>query len=153
MKNIGASVGVVPTQGKKTEEVKEEVKEEEEEEECHQMRNEMVFFLKEAPEYRISAVAEWCENSRGDILTAEPDTYFLHVLTGARCESVWSCLTGWSEPVKARKNGILFASGLTNLKIWNKPSVMKKVLGCKKNGNKQDEKYKSNYRSFSSRSV
>ena len=28
MKNIGASVGVVPTRGKKTEEVKEEVKEE-----------------------------------------------------------------------------------------------------------------------------
>ena len=66
-------------------------------EECHQMWNEMVFYLKEAPEYRISAVAKWCENSRGDILTGEPDTYFLHVRTGARCESVWSCLTGWSE--------------------------------------------------------
>jgi len=93
MKNIGASVGAVPTQEKKP------VAEEEiEEEDRHIMRNEMVFFLKEAPEYRISAVAEWCENSQGDILTAEPDTYFLHVLTGARCESVWSCLTGWSEP-------------------------------------------------------
>jgi len=89
MKSIEASVGVIPTQEKK---------EEVEEEECHQMRNEMVFYLKEAPEYRISAVAEWAENSRGDILTAEPDTYFLHILTGARCESVWSCLTGWSEP-------------------------------------------------------
>ena len=94
MKNIEASVGAVPTQEKKEDAEKEEV----EEEECHQMRNEMVFYLKEAPEYRISAVAEWAENSRGDILTAEPDTYFLHVLTGARCESVWSCLTGWSEP-------------------------------------------------------
>ena len=72
--------------------------EEIEEEECHQMRNEMVFRLKETPEYQISAVAEWCENSRGDIVSAEPATYFLHVLTGARCESVWSCLTGWSEP-------------------------------------------------------
>jgi len=100
MKNIGASVGAVPTQGKKEEVEKVEVEEEEEEieEDSHQMRNEMVFYLKEAPEYRISAVAEWAENSRGDILTAEPDTYFLHVLTGARCESVWSCLTGWSEP-------------------------------------------------------
>ena len=97
MKNIGASVGAVLTQEKKA--AAAVVAEEEiEEEECHQMRNEMVFYLKEAPEYRISAVAEWCENSRGDILTAEPDTYFLHVLTGARCESVWSCLTGWSEP-------------------------------------------------------
>jgi len=85
MKKAKANVGVVPTL-------------EEREEDSHQMRNEMVFFLKEAPEYRISAVAEWAENSRGDILTAEPDTYFLHVLTGARCESVWSCLTGWSEP-------------------------------------------------------
>jgi len=96
MKNIGASAGAVPTQEKKL--VAAVAEEEIEEEECHQMRNETVFFLKEAPEYRISAVAEWCENSRGDILTAEPDTYFLHVLTGARCESVWSCLTGWSEP-------------------------------------------------------
>jgi len=96
MKSIGASVGAVPTQEKKS--VAAVAEEEIEEEECHQMRNEMVFYLKEAPEYRISAVAEWCENSRGDILTAEPDTYFLHVLTGARCESVWSCLTGWSEP-------------------------------------------------------
>jgi len=96
MKNIGASVGAVPTQEKKP--VAAVVEEEIEEEECHQMRNEMVFYLKEAPEYQISAVAEWCENSRGDIVSAEPDTYFLHLLTGARCESVWSCLTGWSEP-------------------------------------------------------
>ena len=96
MKNIGASVSAVFTQEKKPAAAVAE--EEIEGEECHQMRNEMVFYLKEAPEYQISAVAEWCENSRGDILTAEPDTYFLHVLTGARCENVWSCLTGWSEP-------------------------------------------------------
>jgi len=95
MKNIGASVSEVLTQEKKS--VAAVVEEEIEEEECHQMRNEMVFCLKEAPEYQISAVAEWCENSRGDIVSAEPDTYFLHLLTGARCESVWSCLTGWSE--------------------------------------------------------
>jgi len=96
MKNIGASVSEVLTQEKKP--VAAVAEEEIEEEECHQMRNEMIFFLREAPEYRISGVAEWSENSRGDILTAEPDTYFLHILTGARCESVWSCLTGWSEP-------------------------------------------------------
>ena len=93
MKNIGASVSAVFTQEKKP------VAEEEiEEEDRHLMRNEMIFHLREAPEYRISAVAEWCENSRGDILTAEPDTYFLHVLTGQRCESVQECLDGWSEP-------------------------------------------------------
>ena len=96
MEDIGASVGAVPTHEKK--EVEEVEDEEIEEEDRHQMRNEMVFYLKEAPEYRISAVAEWCENSRGDILTDEPDTYFLHVRTGQRCESVWGCLIGWSEP-------------------------------------------------------
>ena len=96
MKNIGASVSAVLMHEKKP--VAAVAEEEIEDEECHQMRNEMVFYLKEAPEYRISAVAEWCENSRGDIVPAESDTYFLHVLTGARCESVWSCLTGWSEP-------------------------------------------------------
>ena len=89
-------MGAVPTHEKK--EVEEVEDEEIEEEDRHQMRNEMVFFLKEAPEYRISAVAEWCENSRGDILTAEPDTYFLHVLTNQRCESAQECLDGWSEP-------------------------------------------------------
>jgi len=95
MKNIGASVGAIPTQEKQ--EVEKVEDEEIEEEDWHQMRNEMIFYLREAPEYRISAVGEWCENSRGDIVS-EADTYFLHVLTGARCESVWSCLTGWSEP-------------------------------------------------------
>jgi len=84
------------TQEKEEEKTTEVVKEKEEE--YNQMKNEMTFFLSEAPEYRISAVAEWAENSQGDILTAEPDTYFLHVRTGVRCESVWSCLTGWSEP-------------------------------------------------------
>ena len=93
MKNIGASVGAVLTKEKKEVE-----KGEIEEEDRHLMRNEMVFFLKEEPEYRISAVAEWRENSRGDILTAEPDTYFIHIRTGQRCESAWGCLIGWSEP-------------------------------------------------------
>jgi len=88
MKNIGASVSEVLTQGKK---------EQAEEEEYRQMENEMIFCLKEAPEYQISAVAEWAENSRGDIVV-EADTYFRHILTGSRCESVWGCLTGWSEP-------------------------------------------------------
>ena len=92
MKNIGASVDAVPTQ-----EVEEEA--EVEEEEYHMMKNEMIFFLKEAPEYRISGVAEWGENSQGDIMR-EIDTYFLHPLTGRRCESAWGCLVGWSEQDK-----------------------------------------------------
>ena len=101
MKNICASVGAIPTQeqkaGREEEEVEVETREADEEEEYNPMRNEMIFFLEEAPEYQISAVAEWAENPRGDIV-GEPDTYFLHVMTGQRCESVWSCLTGWSEP-------------------------------------------------------
>jgi len=98
MKNIGASVSAVLTQEKKEAEVEKQIEEEEEEEEeCIPMENEVVFFLKEAPEYRISGVAEWGENSQGDIMK-EVDTYFLHVRTGQRCESAWSCLTGWSEP-------------------------------------------------------
>ena len=82
MKNIGASVSEVLTQEKKEAEkktVEEEVEEEIDEEECIPMKNEMIFFLREAPEYRISAVAEWGENSQGDIIK-ELDTYFLHVL-------------------------------------------------------------------------
>ena len=95
MKNTGASVGAVPAQEKKQTEVEKQL--EEEEEECIPMKNEMIFFLKEAPEYQISGVAEWGENARGDIVK-EADTYFLHVLTGQRCESAWGCLVGWSEP-------------------------------------------------------
>ena len=91
MKSIGASVGAVPAQ-KKKEEVEEVV-----EEEYHQMENEVIFCLKEAPEYHISAVAEWAENSRGDMVVGV-DTYFRHIMTSQRCESAWGCLVGWSEP-------------------------------------------------------
>jgi len=97
MENIGASVSAVLTAEKKEVEVKKVVEEEEVDEEYHQMENEMIFFLSEAPEYQISAVAEWAENSRGDIVVGA-DTYFLHVTTGQRCESVRDCLDGWSEP-------------------------------------------------------
>ena len=88
MKNIGASVGVFPAQREKKVE---------EEEEYHMMKNEMIFCLNEAPEFRISAVGEWCENAQGKVI-GDADIYFRHILTGARCESAWSCLTGWSEP-------------------------------------------------------
>ena len=97
MKSIEAGAGAVPTRGKKAEEKEEEEAEEVVEEEYHQMENEMIFFLEEAPEYQISAVAEWGENSRGDVVVGV-DTYFRHILTGERCESAWECLVGWSEP-------------------------------------------------------
>ena len=100
MKNIGASVSEVLTREKKeaeVEKVEEEGGEGEVEEEYHQMRNEMIFFLREAPKYQISAVAEWAENSRGDMVVGV-DTYFRHVTTGQRCESVRDCFSGCSEP-------------------------------------------------------
>ena len=91
MKNTKASVGAVPTQEQKAvEEGKIE------EEEYHMMRNDMVFYLREFPECQISGVAEWGENSQGDIMK-EVDTYFLHILTGHRCETPWACIVGVAE--------------------------------------------------------
>jgi len=94
MKNIEASVGAVPTHEKK-EEV-EEVEVEVEEEEYTEHRNEMYFFLKECPEYRISAVGRWLEDSKGNVV-GDVDTYFRHITTGERCETAWTTHIGWSE--------------------------------------------------------
>ena len=91
MKNIETSVGVIPTQEKK-----EEVEKVEEEEEYTEHRNEMYFFLEEHPEYRISAVGRWLENSKGEVV-GDADTYFYHITNGSRCDSVGECLDGWSE--------------------------------------------------------
>ena len=90
MKNIEASVDAVSTQEKK-----EEV-EKVEEEEYTEHENEMYFFLGERPEYRISAVGRWLENSKGEVV-GDADTYFLHITSGQRCEGVRDCFTGWSE--------------------------------------------------------
>ena len=94
MKSIEASVSAVLTQEKKP--IAAVAEEEIEEEECHQMRNEMYFYLKERPEYRISAVGRWLENSNGDVV-GDADIYFSHIMTGERCESAWGCLIGWYE--------------------------------------------------------
>ena len=91
MKNIEASVDAVFTQEKK-----EEVEKVEEEEEYTEHQNEMYFFLEERPEYRISAVGGWLENSNGEVV-GDADTYFLHITSGQRCEGVRDCFTGWSE--------------------------------------------------------
>jgi len=95
MKNIGASVDAVSAQIKKEEEVKVEVNEVEGEE-YTEHRNEMYFFLEEHPEYRISAVGRWLENSKGEVIE-DVDTFFLHITRGSRCEGVRDCLAGWSE--------------------------------------------------------
>ena len=94
MKSIEASVGVIPTQVKKEEVEKEEAEVEEEEYTEHE--NEMYFFLGERPEYRISAVGRWLENSNGEVV-GDADTYFLHITSGQRCEGVRDCFAGWSE--------------------------------------------------------
>ena len=90
MKNIGAGVDAVSTQIKKEEDAKVE------EEEYIQHQNEMYFYLKKRPEYRISAIGEWLENSKGEVI-GDADTYFHHTLTGERCETAWAAHIGWSE--------------------------------------------------------
>ena len=91
MKNIGAGVDAVSTQGK------EEVEKVEEEEDIYtEHRNEMYFFLREHPEYRISAVGRWLEDKRGKVIE-DVDNYFIHITRGSRCDSVGECLDGWSE--------------------------------------------------------
>ena len=79
----------------KNKKVGEEV-EEEVEEECIEVENDMSFYLDEDPEYRISAVGKWYENTAGEVI-GDVDTYFLQILTNQRCESVRDCFTGWSE--------------------------------------------------------
>ena len=97
MKNIGASVSEVLMQEKKEAEVEKKIVEEEvEEEEYTEKKNEMYFYLDENPTYHIFAVGKWYENTAGEVI-GDADTYFLHILTNQRCESVWDCFAGWSE--------------------------------------------------------
>ena len=64
--------------------------------------NEVIFCLEEAPEYRISAVARWGENSRGEIMSC-PDIYFRHISTGRLCQSIYACLVGVEPDEYARE--------------------------------------------------
>ena len=91
MKNIKASVGVVPTQEKKQAEVKEG-----KEKEYTWKFNETLFYLQENPDCYLVAGGEWHGTARGGVV-GSVDIYFRHILTGARCESAWGCLVGWSE--------------------------------------------------------
>ena len=86
MENIGASVSAVLTSEKK--EVK---KVEEEGKKYIRKENEVIFCLEEAPEFQISAVARWGENSQGEIME-QPDIYFRHISSGRLCQSVYACL-------------------------------------------------------------
>ena len=88
MKSIEASVSEVLTREKKEAEVE---KIAEEGKKYIRKENEVIFCLEEAPEYRISAVARWGENARGEIME-QPDIYFRHISTGRLCQSVYACL-------------------------------------------------------------
>ena len=88
MKNKGANVSAVLMSKKK---------EAEEEEEHTDMKNDMSFYLYDDPQYQVYATAVWKVNAAGNVI-GDVDTYFYHILTGQRCESVWECLSGWSEP-------------------------------------------------------
>ena len=59
----------------------------------------MVFYLRENPKCQVYAVGKWYENSHGQVI-GDVDTYFLHILTNQRCESVRDCFSGWSEQDK-----------------------------------------------------
>jgi len=56
--------------------------------------NEMVFYLRENPKCQVQAVGVWRENMQGKMV-GNIDTYFIHILTGRRCETVRECATGW----------------------------------------------------------
>jgi len=93
MKNKEASVSEVLTQEKK----EAEAGKIEEKEYIHK-KNEMIFYLREYPSCQISGVAEWlCENTYGGEAIGDVDTYFLHILTGQRCETPWACIVGVAE--------------------------------------------------------
>ena len=61
--------------------------------------NEMIFYLRENPNCQVQAVGVWRENTTGEMIGGV-DTYFLHILTGRRCNTVRDCATGWLEQDK-----------------------------------------------------
>ena len=85
MKNIGASVGVIPTQ----------VKKEKVEEEYTWAVNEVLFYLKEDPECYMCAGAEWHKNKAGG-LVGSTDIYFRHIITSKRRDTVWDAIDGYA---------------------------------------------------------
>ena len=90
MKNIGASVGAVPTQKKKEGRKKKEV-----EEEYTWKTNETVLYLKGNPDCFIVVGGEWHGNKANGVV-GSVDMYFRHILTGQRCESVWDAVDGYA---------------------------------------------------------
>ena len=86
MKNIKASVGVVPARGKKKQE---------EEVEYTWKFNETLFYLQENPDCYIVAGGEWHGTKTGGVV-GSVDIYFRHILTAQRCETVWDAVDGYA---------------------------------------------------------
>jgi len=85
MKNIGASVDAVSTQGKKTAV----------EEEYTWKTNETVFYLRENPDCQMAVGGEWHGNTAGGVV-GSVDIYFRHIITGKRCDTVWDAVDGYA---------------------------------------------------------
>ena len=85
MKSIGASVGAVSTQDKKTAV----------EEEYTWKTNETLFYLQENPDFYIVAGGEWYGNKAGGVV-GSVDMYFRHIITGKRCDTVWDAVDGYA---------------------------------------------------------
>ena len=66
--------------------------------------NEMIFYLRENPNCQVQAVGTWRENTAGEMI-GDVDTYFIHILTGRRCNNVWACLSGLKVPDKKTAEG------------------------------------------------
>ena len=86
MKNIEAGVGAVPTQEKK----------QEEEKEYTWKTNETLFYLQENPDCYIVVGGEWHGTKTGEVV-GSVDTYFRHILTSRRCETVWDAVDGYAD--------------------------------------------------------
>ena len=85
MKNIGASVDAVSSQGKKTVV----------EEEYTWKFNETLFYLQENPDCYLVAGGEWHGTKAGGVV-GPVDIYFRHILTNRRCENVWGAVDGYA---------------------------------------------------------
>ena len=88
MKNICASVGAIPTHGKKEEAT------EEEEAEYNWKTNETLFYLQDNPDCYLVVGGEWHGTKAGEVV-GSVDTYFRHILTSQRCGSVWDAVDGY----------------------------------------------------------
>jgi len=96
MKKAKASVGVFSIDGKYTGVSRPKMYEGEK---YIIKENAIVFYLRENPKCQVQAVGVWRENLQGKMI-GNVDTYFIHILTGRRCNTVRDCATGWLEPEK-----------------------------------------------------